>query len=170
VGAAGDSGGGGRGSRSDIAAGRACSTEEELGQPAVGDQQDLVEVVDADDPKTRKPPRLCQPRNPRSLRLTSTVFDYVGYELGSLLDARQKQPSTESYGGNIQTGQILGLIKTTYECQCHGRLANYTLKTWLYKQKWTFSEFASMRSSLHKGRKVFEYLVDAFGLDSYLDH
>jgi hypothetical protein len=92
--------------------------------------------------KTRKPPRLCQPRNPRSQRSTSTVFDCVEYELGSLLDARQKQPSTESYGGNIQTGRILGSMKTTYECQCHGRLANYTPKTWLYKQKWTFSEFA----------------------------
>jgi WD40 repeat protein len=26
-------------------------------------------------------------------------------------------------------------LQTTYECQCYGRLANYILKTWLYKQK-----------------------------------
>ncbi|KAH8598540.1 hypothetical protein B0O99DRAFT_738770 [Bisporella sp. PMI_857] len=54
----------------------------ELGRPALGDQQNLVEQ-----------------RNPRSLRSTSTVFDCVGYEPGNFLDARQKQPSTESYGG-----------------------------------------------------------------------
>ena len=28
--------------------------KEELGQPAVGDQQDLVEVLDADDPKDKE--------------------------------------------------------------------------------------------------------------------
>jgi len=62
----------------------------------------------------------------------------VGYAPSRLLDARQKQPSTESYRGNIQTGRILGLIKTMYRYQC---LANHTLKTWLYR--WTFSEFAA---------------------------
>ena len=78
--------------------------EEELGRPAMGDQQSLVAVDDTDDTddrttlRTRKPPRLCQPRN---LRSTSTVFDFVGYAPGSLLDARQRQPSTESYRVNI---------------------------------------------------------------------
>ena len=50
---------------------------------------------------TLKTRRLCQPRNPRSPRSTSTVFDCVGYAPSRLLDARQRQPNTESYGGNI---------------------------------------------------------------------
>ena len=75
---------------------------------AMGDQQDLVEVVDVDDPEDIEATRPCQPRNPRSPRSTSTVFDCVGYGLGSLLDARQKQPSTEMYRANIQTGRVLG--------------------------------------------------------------
>ncbi|KAF8847217.1 hypothetical protein BDZ45DRAFT_699380 [Acephala macrosclerotiorum] len=67
-----------------------------------------------------------QPRNSRS---TSTVFDCVGYAPGSLLDARQRQLSTESYGVNIQTGLILGLTQTTCGCQCYGHLANDPLET-----------------------------------------
>jgi hypothetical protein len=51
--------------------------------------------------KTRKPLRLCQLYNPRFLRLTSTVFNYIEYEPSSFLNARQRQPSTESYRGNI---------------------------------------------------------------------
>jgi hypothetical protein len=103
--------------------------------------------------KRRKPLSLCQPRNPGSPRSTSTAFDCVGYELGSLLDARQKQPSTDLYKGNIQTGRILGSMKTTYECQYHGRLANYPLKIWLYRQKWKFSEFATCALAYTKAEK-----------------
>jgi len=108
----------------------------------VGDRQDLVEVVDVDDPEDEEATESLLAAQPRSPTSTSTAFDCVGYELGSLLDARQKQPSTESYGGNIQIGWILGSMKTTYECRCYGCLANYPLKTWLDRQKWTFSEFA----------------------------
>jgi hypothetical protein len=50
----------------------------------------------------------------KALRSTSTVSDCVGYVPSSLLDARQRQPSTESYGANIQTGLILGSTKTMY--------------------------------------------------------
>ena len=102
---------------------------------------------------TRKPPRLCQPRNPRSPRSTRTVFDCMGFELGSLPDARQKQPSTESYRANIQTARMLGSMKTTYEYQYYGRLANYPLKTWLYKQKWIFSEFTRYALAYTKAEK-----------------
>ena len=74
-------------------------------------------------------------------------------EPGSFLDAKQRQPSTESYWGNIQTGRIFGSMKTTYRYRCHGRLANYTLKTWLYRQKCTFSEFAGCALAGAKAEK-----------------
>ncbi|TAQ85245.1 hypothetical protein B7494_g6427 [Chlorociboria aeruginascens] len=110
VGAAGDSRGGGRRGRSDAAARELTSQKEELGQPAVGDQQHLVEIDDADDHEDNEATE-------------------------ALPTAQPKIPEiNEQYGGNIQTDMDILRVR-------------------------------DMRSRLYKGRKVFEYQVDAFGLD-----
>lgn len=94
-----ETGDGGRRRRSDTAAGGACRTENELGRPALGDQQDLVEVDDTDGPMDKEATESLPAIQPEIPEIDGTVIDYVRYELGSFLDARRRQPSTESYGG-----------------------------------------------------------------------
>jgi hypothetical protein len=48
----------------------------------------------------------------KQLEIDNHHFRLRGYAPSSLLDARQRQPSTESYEANIQTGMILGSTKT----------------------------------------------------------
>jgi hypothetical protein len=109
---------------------------------AVVDQQDLVEVVDVDDPEDMEATEALPAAQPKIPEIDEHRFRLRGVRARQLAGRQTKQPSTELCGGNIQTGRILGSMMTTYECQCHGRLANYPLKTWLYRLKWTFSEFA----------------------------
>jgi hypothetical protein len=100
------------------------------GWPAVGDQQNLAEVDGADDPLGKEATEALP-----ATRLGSkiTIFDCVGYVPSTVLDARQRQPSTESYGANTQTGLILGSTKTMYRYRCHGCLASDPLKTWSHR-------------------------------------
>jgi hypothetical protein len=86
----------------------AIEQQEKLGHPAVVLSRTLSRLSTRMTLKTRKPSRLCQPRNPRSPRSTSTVFDCVGYAPSLLLDARQGQPSTESLGGTSKHVGFLG--------------------------------------------------------------
>jgi hypothetical protein len=86
---------------------------ERAGWPAVGDQQDQVEVDDTDDP-TDKEATEALPAT--QLEIDKHVSDCVGYAPSSFLDARQRQPSTESNGANIQTRLILESTKTMYRC------------------------------------------------------
>jgi hypothetical protein len=57
----------------------------------------------------------------RNWRLTSPVSNCVGYAPSSFLDARQSQPSTESYRVNIQTGLIL---RSTRRMEAQGQGSN----------------------------------------------
>ena len=79
-------------------------------------------------------------------RSTSAVSDCVGYTPSSFLDARQRQPSTESDGVNIQICLILGSMETTYRYRCHGCLARI------------LSKLGPTGRKRLKG-KIFEYLV-----------
>jgi hypothetical protein len=65
---------------------------------AVGDRQDLVEVVDVDDPEDLEVTEALPAAQPKIPEIDKHRFDCVGYGLGSLLDARQKQHSTELCG------------------------------------------------------------------------
>jgi hypothetical protein len=80
--------------------------KEELRQPAVGEgnQQDLVEVVDADDPKNKKATEALPATQPE---IDEYRFRLRGIRTQPLARRRQGQPNTESCKGNIQTGQIL---------------------------------------------------------------
>lgn len=93
----------------------------ELGQPALGDQQDPAEVVDSYDPKDKE---ATEALPATQLKIDKHHFDCVGSAPDSLLDVRQRQSSAGSYGLTVQTGLILGSAKTIYECQCYGCLAN----------------------------------------------
>jgi hypothetical protein len=104
--------------------------KEELGQLAVGDERDLIAIDGIDNPKDKEATKTLQPRNSR---LRSTIFDFVGSAPGSLRDARQRQPSTESYGVNNQTGMIPGSAKTICGYQYYGRLMNDPLEAWPHK-------------------------------------
>lgn len=146
VGAAGDSGGGAV----------AVQQQEELGQPAVGNQQDLVEVNVAEDSEDKEPPRICQPRKLRSPRSTSIVFDYALYAPGSFLDARQRQPGTESYGARSDSWINEDDVQIPMPRLPRER-SSQDLVPWVERDVRVRHMRYSKRS---KGKRIFEYLVD----------
>jgi hypothetical protein len=97
-----------------------------------------VELDDADDSRDKKATKALPATE---LEIDQPHFRLCEIRSGSVPDARQRQPSTESYRANIQTGLILGPTKTIYRHQRYYLVKNPD-KTWSYKYKGTFSEFA----------------------------
>jgi hypothetical protein len=131
--------------------------EAKLGQPAGGDQQDLVKVVDLDDPEDRE----------------------------ATEDLPSTQPEIEGNDEHrfrlrgVRARQFPGLqIKTTQYRVVWGEYPNRSY-SWFNEDDVQISmpcvpnaqdlalpiRVRKMRSSQRKGRKVFEYLVNIFGLD-----
>jgi hypothetical protein len=77
----------------------------------MGDQQDLVEVVDADDPEDMETTEALPATQPE---IHKHRFRLRGIRARQLAGASQRQPSTESYRVSIQTGSIVRPTKTIY--------------------------------------------------------
>jgi hypothetical protein len=97
--------------------------KEELRHPAVGKghQQDLVEVVDADGPEDKEATEALPAAQPK-IPSTSTVFICVGYAPSRWLDARQRQPSIESYGANTQNSSDSWVNEDDLQRDCYVRV------------------------------------------------
>jgi hypothetical protein len=131
--------------------------EEELGQPAMGDQQDLVEVVDLDDPEDREATE--------DLPSTQSENDKHRFRLRGIR-ARQlpgRQTKTTQY--RLVWGKYPNRSDSWFNeddvlisMPCEPYSQDLALKGHI-------SRVCEMRSSLRKGRKVFECLVNASSLD-----
>ncbi|KAG9233179.1 hypothetical protein BJ875DRAFT_485394 [Amylocarpus encephaloides] len=116
--------------------------KEELGQPAVGDQQDEVEVDNADDPEDKEATEALPAAQPKIPEIDEHRFRLRGVR------ARQFA------GRQIKTTQY-----RIISMPCEPYSQDLALQVDIFR-------VCGMRSSLRKGRKVFEYLVNIFGLDS----
>lgn len=135
----------------------AVQQQEELGQPAVGDQQDLVEVNVADDPEDKEAtedPPATQPEHHFRLR---------GIRARQLPGHQTKTTQYQVVWGQRPNRSDSWLNEDDV------RMSIPWPPCELYSQnlaRWTdIFRVCEMRFSRYKGRKVFEYLVDAFGLD-----
>jgi hypothetical protein len=104
--------------------------KEELRPPALGDQQNLAEVDDTDDPMDKE---ATEALPATQLDIDHHYFRLRGICTQQLAGYQTKQPSTESYGANIQTGLILESAKTMYKYRFYGCLANDSFKTWSHR-------------------------------------
>jgi hypothetical protein len=138
-------------------ASRQSSPAQDLGQPAVGDQQDLLEVVDLDDSEGKE-----ATEDPTATQPEIDGNDEHRFRLRG-----------------VRTRQLPGRqTKTTQYRLVWGQRPNRS-DSWLNEDDVQISmpcvpnsqdlalpiRVRKMRSSQRKGRKVLEYLVDAFGLD-----
>ena len=134
---------------------------EELGQPAVGDQQDLVEVADADDPEDKEATEPLPATQPEIPEIDEHRFRLRGVRVRQLPGRQTKKtqyrvvwgehPNRSDSWFNEDDVQI-SMPREPYS-------QDLALQVDIFR-------VCGMRSSLRKGRKVFEYLVDRFGLDS----
>ena len=92
MGAAGDRGGGGRGRRSDVAAGGARTTDERAGVATVGagDRQDLVEVDVADEPRDREATKALPATQPKIPKIDEHRFRLRGVRARQLAGRKTK--------------------------------------------------------------------------------
>jgi hypothetical protein len=124
--------------------------KEELGQSAVGDQQDLVEVVDADDPEDKKATEALP-----AAQLKIPVIDQHRFRLRELYGGGYSNRSDSWFN---EDDVRISMPWPPPPCELSSQSLALQTETYIFGVR-------DMRSSLHKGRKFFEYLVDALDLD-----
>ena len=140
--------------------------EEELGQPAVGkgDQQDLVDV-DADEPRDREATEALPATQPEIDQIDKHRFRLRGVRASKLPGRQTKTTQYRLVWGEHPNRSDSWLNEDDVQISmprpiCELSSQNLALQTDMD------TRVHGMRASLHKGRKLFEYLVDAFDLDS----
>jgi hypothetical protein len=137
--------------------------KEQHGQPAVGNQQDLVEVGDAGDPEDKEATGALPATQPK---IPDT--DEHRFRLRGIRAAAERQTKTYRV--------VWGEHPTKFDFWIKANDIRMSM-LWPPCRERSFQDFAlqaernisrirQKRSSRCKGRKVFEYLVDAFGLDN----
>jgi hypothetical protein len=139
--------------------------KEELGYPAVGDQQDLVEVVDADDPEDKEATKALPAAQLKIPESDEHRFRLRGERARQLLVRRTETTQYRVVWGGYPNRSDSWFNKDDVRMSmpwppCELSSQNLALQT-----EMDIFRVCGMRSSLHKGRKFFEYLVDAIALD-----
>ena len=139
--------------------------KEELRRPAVGDQQDLVEVVDADDPEDKETTEALPAAQPKIPETDKRRFRLHGVRAWQLA---RRQTKTTQY--RVVWGEHPNRSDSWFN-EDDVRMSILWPPCELYSQNLALQtemdlfRVRRMRSSLYKGRKVFEYLVDTLDLD-----
>jgi hypothetical protein len=136
--------------------------KEELGQPTVGDQQDLVEAVDADDKEDAEALPAAQLKIPE---INAHRFRLRGIRARPLARRQTKttqyrvvwgeHPHRSDFWFNEDDVQISMAWPT---CELSSQDLDLQAEMDIFRVR-------KMRPSLHEGRKVFEYQVEALDLD-----
>jgi hypothetical protein len=139
----------------------AMQQQEELGQPAVGDQQDLVEVDDVDDPEDKEATEALPAAQPKTPEMDELRFRLRGVRARQLAGRQTRTTQYRVIWGEYPNRSDSWFneddVQISMPCEPHSQ--DLALQVDIFR-------VCGMRSSLRKGRKVFEYLVDMFGLDS----
>jgi hypothetical protein len=139
--------------------------KEELGQPVIGDQQDLVEVDDADDPEDKEATESLPAAQPKIPEIDEHRFRLRGVRARQLAG---RQTKTTQY--RVVWGEHPNRSDSWFN-EDDVRMSMPWPPCELYSQNLALQtdmdifRVRGIRSSLYKGRKFFEYLVDALGLD-----
>jgi hypothetical protein len=142
---------------------------EELGQPAVGegegDQQDLVDVDVADEPRDREATEALPATQPEIDEIDKHRFRLRGVRARQLPGRQTKTTQYRVVWGEHPNRSDSWLNEDDVQISmpwptCELSSQNLALQTDMDIR------VHGMRSSLHKGRKLFEYLVDAFDLNN----
>ena len=139
--------------------------KEELRQPAVGDQQDLVEVDVADEPRDREATEALPATQPEIDEIDKHRFRLRGVRARQLPGRQTKTTQYRVVWGEHPNRSDSWLNEDDVQISmpwptCELSSQNLALQTDMDIR------VHGMRSSLHKGRKLFEYLVDAFDLNN----
>ncbi len=143
----------------------AVQQQEELGQPAVGDQQGLVEVNVADDSEDKEASEDPPAGQPEIPEIDEHRFRLRGIRARQLPGRQTKTTQYRVVWGQRPNRSDSWLNEDDIRMSmpwppCELYSQNLALSTEI-----DIFRVCEMRSSGHKGRKVFKYLVDAFGLD-----
>jgi hypothetical protein len=135
--------------------------KEELRQPAVGDQQDLVEVNDVDDPEDKEATEALPAAQPKSPEMDERRFRLRGVRARQLAGRHTRTTQYRVVWGKYpnRSDSWFNEDDVQISMPCEPDSQDLALQVDIFR-------VCGMRSSLRKGRKVFEYLVDAFGLDA----
>lgn len=132
--------------------------QEELGQPAVGDQQALVEVVgldDSEDKEATEDPLATQPEIDGN---DEHRFRLRGVRTRQLPGRQTKTTQYRLVWGQRPNRSVSWLNEDDVQISIPCALNSQDLALPIRVRK--------IRSSQRKGRKVLEYLVDTFGLNN----
>ena len=141
--------------------------QEELGLPAAGDQQDLVKVVDADDPTDKEATEALPATQPLVPKIDEHRLRLRGVRARQLSGRQTKITQYRVVWGKHPTRSNSWLnqddVRISIPCPPHEPYSqNLALRPEI-----DIVRIREMRSSRHKGRKGFECLVDAFGLEDF---
>jgi hypothetical protein len=140
--------------------------KEELRQPAVGDQQDLVEVDVADDPEDKEATETLPAAQPKIPEIDEHRFRLRGIRARQLAERQTKTTQYRVVWGEYPNRSDSWFNEDDVRMSmpwppCELYSQNLALQT-----EMDIFRVREMRSSRRNGRKVFEYLVDAFDLDN----
>jgi hypothetical protein len=133
---------------------------EELGQLAVGDQQDLFKVVNAD-PEDKEATEALPAAQPKTFEIGEHRFRLRGVRARQLAGRQTKTTQYRVVWGNLsnRSGSWFNEDDVQISVPCEPDSQDLALQVHVIRVR-------DMRPRLCKGRKVFEYLVDMCGLDS----
>lgn len=141
--------------------------KKELEHPAVGDQQDLVEVVDANDPEDKEATEALPAAQPKIFEINEHCFQLRGVRARQLAERQTKTTQYRVVWGEYSNRSDswfneddIWMSMPWPPCELYSQ--NLTLQT-----EMNIFWVCEMRSSWRKGRKVFEYLVNVFNLDAH---
>lgn len=140
--------------------------KEELGHPAVGDQQDLVEVVDADDPEDKEATEALPAAQPKIPEIDEHRFRLRGVRARQLAGRQTKTTQYRVVWGEYPNRSDSWFNEDDIRMSMPWPPCELYSQNLALQAEMDIFRVREMRSSRRKGRKVFEYLVDAFGLDA----
>jgi hypothetical protein len=141
--------------------------KEELGQPAVGDQQDLVEVIDTDDPEDKETTEALPAAQPKIPEIDSHRFRLRGVRARQLTGRQTKTTQYRVVWGKSPNRSDSWFNEDDVRMSIPWPSCELYSQDLALQAEMEISRVREMRFSQCKGRKAFEYLVDAFGLDDY---
>jgi hypothetical protein len=132
----------------------------------VGDQQDLVEVDVADDPEDKEATEALPAAQPKIPEIDEHRFRLRGVRARQLAGRQTKTTQYRVVWGEYPNRSDSWFNEDDVRMSmpwppCELYSQNLALQT-----EMDIFRVREMRSSRRNGRKVFEYLVDAFGLDN----
>lgn len=139
--------------------------KKELGHSAVGDQQDLVKVV-GDDTEDKEATEALPAAQPKIPEIDEHRFRLRGVRARQLAGRQTKTTQYRVVWGEHPNRSDSWLNEDDVQISMPWPTCELSSQNLALQTNMDIFRVHGMRSSLHKGRKLFEYLVDAFDLDN----